>query len=180
MTRFATLTVSALTALGVLLSPAPATAADGDDIAGILAGVLAVGIIAKAIDDRKDRKKAQTVVEPRRTTEYGRLRSLDDEGYIRRGNRVIRGSVSPWMDGGKGPKAGRGYKKQPLPASCLRRLETARHDRQVYAARCLNRNYKFANRLPRACAFNVETRRGLRTVYGARCLKRDGWRTARR
>ena len=180
MTRFATFTVSALAAIGVLLSPTSAAAADGDDIAGILAGVLAVGIIAKAIEDRNDRQQAHTVVEPRRKTEYGRIGRIDEGSFIRGNNRVIRGGISPWMNGEKGPKAGRGYKQHPLPASCLHRLESGRHDRQVYGAYCLRHTFKHASRLPSACAFNVKTRHGVRTVYGAHCLARSGWHAARR
>lgn len=168
MTRFARFLVAGLAALNIALAPTVASARpDGEDIAKTLAGLAVLGIIATAVDKRKDRRREAVTSDDR--THYG---SFDD----RRGTRIIDGTIS--RPGDRGPKAGRGYKQTQLPDRCLREVDTARGDRLVYGARCLNRNYKHASKLPERCERYVRTDRGLRTVYGARCLARDGWRVA--
>lgn len=170
MTRFANLAVSAATALSIALAPAQANAApDGEDIARGLAGLLVLGIVAKAASDRNDRRtRSRTVTNNRNVYEFD---SIDN-----RNRRIIEGDLRR-IDG---PKRGRGYKKARLPDRCLRIVDTGRRDRLVYGSRCLNRSFKHASKLPDRCERLVRTRRGLRTVYAARCLARDGWRVARR
>ena len=173
MNRLASIAAAALAAAGIAFAPAPA-AADADDIAKIIAGIAVAGIIAKAIDDRKDRKRAARAST---SNDFPRFGSIED-----RNRRVIDGRIRPYHrdDDRHGPKFGRGYKRQALPEQCLLTVETARGDRLAYGARCLDRRFKFADKLPRACETAVRTPRGFRNVYGARCLARDGWRVAGR
>lgn len=176
MNRFTSFAAAALAATGIAFAPAPAAAASPEDIAKILAGIAIVGIIAKTVDDRNDRKKAART----EAAEFPRWTSRDDRYHGDR--RIIDGTIRPYhgFNDRWGPKAGRGYKKQALPEQCLLRVETERGTRLAYGARCLDRTYRFADKLPQSCETVVRTRRGLRTVYGARCLERDGWRVARR
>ena len=150
-------------------TPTP-TKADSDDLAKALAGIAAVAIIARAIDDRNDRKSKKTVG-------AGRLGPIE-RGYSYDTRRVIDGTIRPYHR--QGPKPRRGFKRRPLPQNCLRVVETDRGDRLAYGSRCLNRNFGFASRLPQSCETVVRTPRGFRAVYGARCLRRDGWNVARR
>ena len=167
MKRLTTLTAAALAAIGITLAPAPA-AADGEDIAKIIAGLAVAGIVAKAIDNRRERKSTVAT--------HGSFGNR----YID-GRRMIDGEVHRYYrEGNRGPKAGRGYKKHALPERCLRWVETSRGKRLAYGQRCLNRHYKFANKLPETCETVIRTSRGFRAVYGARCLRRDGWRVASR
>ena len=168
MTRIKNLFVAGLAALGLTLTPVPA-AADGEDIAKALAGLAILGLIAKSIDDRNDRKKANAA-------EVSRLNTFDD----RRGTRIIGGELRRPGEAHRRSNRPAKYKRHALPDRCLRLLETDRRDRLVYTRHCLNRNYRHANRLPDHCERKVRTDRGLRTVYGARCLARDGWQVARR
>ena len=166
MKRISSIALSAVTALGIAVSPAPA-AADSNDIAKVLAGLAVLGIVAKVADDRRDRRKAAAAAS---TPYYG---SIDHDG------RIIDGELRRIDE----PRAGkvRGYKKRPLPDRCLRVLENNRgRDRLVYANRCLNRNYQFASKLPEHCKRVIRTHRGDRVVFASRCLSRDGWRVARR
>lgn len=165
--------LAAIAAIGLLTQPQQASAAEGDDIARALVGIATLAIIAKAVDDRKDRKKKATTQ---------RWRAEQTQGAARFGSRdnrrIIDGRVLPF---GEKPRAGkRGYKKHALPRQCLRTVETRRGNRPAYAARCLDRTYKFARRLPQSCEALIRTRRGVQAVYGARCLQRDGWNVARR
>lgn len=174
MNRLASIAAAAVAATGIALAPAPATAADGNDIAKIIAGIAVAGIIAKAIDDRKDRKRAESRAT---SNQFPRFGSIED-----RDRRVIDGRIRPYdpYDYRHGPKDGRGYKKQALPEQCLLTVETARGDRLAYDARCLGHRFKYADRLPQVCETAVRTPRGFRTVFGARCLDREGWRVASR
>lgn len=169
MKRITPLTLAIAAAFGIALAPAPA-AADNNDVAKIIAGLAIAGIVAKAIDDRKDRKAANNA----QIFQHDRFRSFDEP---RRG-RIVDGTLRHRDQ----PRLGtnRGYKRYALPDQCLRILNTARGDRRVYGNRCLQRNYTFANKLPRDCAIRVRTDRGTRVVYGSRCLSRDGWRVAGR
>lgn len=170
MNRIASIAAAALAATGIAFAPTPVAAADGQDLAKIIAGIAVAGIIAKAIDDRKDRKSAAAA-----SSQFPRFGSIDD-----RDRRVIDGKIRPYdpYADRHGPKPGSGYKKQALPEQCLLTVETARGNRLAYGAHCLDRSYKFANKLPQPCETAVRTQRGFRTVYGARCLARDGWRVA--
>ena len=169
--RRLTAAIAGIAVAASVLAPVPA-AADSSDAGKIIAGIAAAAIIAKAIDNRREREREASSV-----TRAGRLGPIEQDGYYD-GRRVIEGRILPYDHGG--PKAGRGYKKQPLPQSCLRVVETDRGDRLAYGTRCLQQSYRFASKLPESCETLVRTRNGLRSVYGARCLERDGWRVARR
>lgn len=177
MNRFATIAATALAAAGIGLAPAPAAALEGNDLAKIIAGIAVAGIVAKAIDNRNDKKKAARTTT---ATEFGRFGSSTDR--YRDNSRTIEGTIRPYRqdDNRHGPKFGKGYKQQALPEQCLLRVETDRGSRLAYGSLCLDRTYKFANRLPASCETAVRTPRGIRTVYGARCLSQDGWRVAGR
>ena len=153
--------------VGLSLTPAQA---NGDDLARAILGIAAVGIIAKAIDDRNDRRNKTTA-----TIGASRLRSVEQNSRF--GGRIVDGRIRPYESNRTHSK--RGFKKQPLPQRCLRVVETSRGDRLAYGARCLNQNFRFASRLPDRCETAVRTNRRFRTVFGARCLRRDGWNVAR-
>ena len=169
MTRIKSFAVAAVAALGITFTPAP-VAADSSDLAKALAGLAVLGIIAKTVDDRKDRRRAAAAAEQRSQKSW----SLDD----RRGTRIIDGELRPrdWTRQNRHINA----RSQPLPDRCLRVADTNRRDRLVYVKRCLNKRFDFAQHLPGACERQIRTSRGVRTVYGARCLRRDGWQVASR
>ena len=160
--------------LGLVLAGAAVTPAqaDSDDLARAVLGIATVAIIAKAIDDRNDRRKDTVPI-----VGASRLGSAE-QSYGHNNRREIDSRAKSYNR--HGPKAGRGYKKRALPQACLRVVETGRGDRLAYGARCLDRNYRFASRLPDRCETAVRTNRGVRTVFGARCLRREGWSVARR
>jgi hypothetical protein len=49
----------------------------------------------------------------------------------------------------------------------------------MFGSRCLQQNYRYANRLPQHCAQQIRTRQGNRFGYDARCLRGAGYRLAR-
>lgn len=168
MKRVTSLTLAAATALGMLVTPAPAKA-DSDGLVKVLGGLLILGATAKIIDDRRERRAARQA-RSEQTSDYWVYDGNDE-------SRIVTGRLSKRSDR-RGPKAERGYKRRALPQRCVRTLETSRRDRSVYGLRCLSRHFKFVSKLPNHCAFRVRTPRGTRTVFGARCLRRDGWNVA--
>lgn len=199
--RKLTATIASVALAGSLAIPAPVSA-ETSDVAKALAGIAAIAIIAKAIDDRRDRKSSYTYnsgdfgsyeqYDGRRTIDRTIRRHddsrYDNDGYDNNRNSNNRYDNRRYDDrrydrsrhNKRGPKAGRGYKKHPLPQACLRDVAALRGDRLGYGARCVNRNFKFASKLPDYCVTQVRTRRGYRAMYSARCLRRDGWKAASR
>ena len=170
--RFTGKTIAAICASAVLALPAPA-AADGEDIARALAGIAAVAIIAKAIENRQELTERQDAERVASDLPPFRLGTRESDG------RVIDGRIRHYQRQSHPGKAF-GVKKRPLPDRCLRWVETGRGDRLAYGTRCLEQSYRHARHLPRSCETLVRTPRGFRSVFGARCLARDGWRVTTR
>ena len=176
--RFATFTLSSITALALSLAPIPAVAApDGEDIAKAVAGIIVLGIIADAANGRKDRDTTTyTTVGSSRLPYHDGEQYYNGERYDDR--RVIEGVIRRpdvhrrWQD--------KFYKRVPLPGRCRVVVDTYRGERVVYGKRCLNKRYEYANQLPRRCEVLVRTHKRTRPAYAARCLARDGWRVANR
>ena len=168
-----TATLASLSLALGLAAPTGASAADGEDIAKILAGIATIAVIAEIADRKRDRDREATVEVDQR-----RVWRLDD-GTDRARRYEDRQTFGRMIEDRRYAKT-RGYQKVPLPAQCERLVETRRGDRLVYGARCLDRRYKHARHLPEHCLVRVDTRRGERLAYGARCLSRDGWRVAHR
>ncbi len=180
MNRLAHMAVTAVTALGIAAAPLP-VAAETNDVAKTIAGLVALGIVAKVVDDRDDRKdREQALVEKRspreesRWPQFGRDdRVLDDrgrwlEGDLRRYDRRAQ-PVPGWK------------RNTPLPERCLYVLDRDRGgNRLVYSQNCLGQHFKWASRLPRDCRQYVRTRNDVVPVYSVLCLERDGWRVSRR
>ncbi len=169
MSRIRNIALSTATAFSLALTPAP-VAADSSDVAKVLAGIAILGIAAKVIDDRRDRR--ETVTSSRVLNQ--RFGTIDGD------RRIIDGEFRRYGEPTRRAKH-RGYKKRPLPDRCLRIVENNRgRERLVYGDRCLDRYYKFAAKLPDRCRILVRTDRRVRAVFGSRCLARDGWRVASR
>jgi hypothetical protein len=149
--KFIALIIAAATAIaGFAASAAPARA-DAEDVAKALAGIAALVIIGKAIEDRNDRR---------------------DRGHVTQNYHRPLPQVTPRP---LPPQVQRKF----LPASCLRSVQTRRGEQSFFGARCLQQNYRHANRLPQACSVQVPTQRGWRYGYDPRCLRQSGYRIAR-
>ncbi len=170
MSRLMKTLVAGATALGLIFTPITASAGpDRDDIAKALAGLVILGITAKAIDNRNDRRdRARSV------SRQPDFRAIEQP----QNRRIIEGQLR--RPGDFSARVDQGFKRRPLPDQCLRIVDTRRGDRLVYGERCLNRTYRHADKLPTACTRYIRTNRGLRPVFGARCLAGDGWQVARR
>lgn len=115
-------------ALGAISLPAtPASATDAEDIAGILAGIAALYVIGRAIEESNDRPRGggQAATPPRNHRiapaqcfrDFGGVR-----GYVMR---CMQNNVS---------------RPNLLPANCLVQVNTNRGPRNLYRGRCLAQN----------------------------------------
>ncbi|TNF64746.1 MAG: hypothetical protein EP307_01840 [Rhodobacteraceae bacterium] len=135
---------------------APARA-DGDDVARALAGIAALALIARAIDKRNDERavaRQQHHFQPHKPQYH---------------------APAPIKPRPLPPQVSR----KLLPEQCLRTFDGPHGQTHAFGARCLSRNYTFAESLPRQCAEQVWTRQGTGWAYNARCLRRQGYQTAR-
>ncbi len=139
------------------LSPAagaPAAAAETDQMAKLILGLAAAGVIAKVISDRRNDDR-------------------DDKDQVRR-DRLPRLKGAPAY----GDRYGRSRKV--LPAACERRLDRE-HARTVMPAQCLRQSGVDTRFLPRACAFPALSSNKTRVeVYGLGCLQARGYEVAHR
>jgi hypothetical protein len=132
---------------------APARA-DGDDVARALAGIAALALIARAIDKRND-ERAVTRQQHNFQPHFNAPAPIKP--------RPLPPQVS----------------RKLLPEQCLRTFDGPYGQTRAFGARCLSRNYTFADHLPRQCAEQVFTRNGTGWAYNARCLRRQGYQIAR-
>ncbi len=149
----------AITALGSF----PAYAGE-KEIARAAAAILGIAIIGKIIHDKNKRdderevtrrRPAPVVVPPHRPHPTVRPRPVHPRPLPSRVDRKL------------------------LPSQCFRSYDTRQGKVRMFGQRCLQENYRFADRLPNYCAETVRTERGVRRGYDARCLRDAGYRLAR-
>ena len=140
--------------LALTTTAAPVQAGDREqEIAKIIFGLAAVGIIAHALNDK-------------------------DSG---RGNGSV--TVGAGNQGGNhGNQGGIGIppRHRVLPAACFTRVDTRNGPVRMFGRRCLQNNYRFADRLPERCEITVRGQNHLRRGYRPQCLRNAGFTMARR
>lgn len=159
-----TVLISILAATLLATAPVVPARADASDMAGVLAGVVTLGLIAKAINDRKDRERATLATRNARS---------QDKDWSRPG---LQHGLQHGQHQGQAHGRRQGQlSAQILPDACLVRTGAGGPDRLAYDRQCLKRTLARADRLPERCEWKTRTDRGWRTVYGARCLARAGY-----
>lgn len=136
----------ALVATSFTAAPARAD----EDVLKVIAGLVVLGAIAKAVDDRKDRKAAR-VARSHQQPAYQQPRKHRHQKVLRQQRRA-----------------------KAAPQHCLRNQWTHRGERQVYGARCMQKNARA--QLPQNCLRQAKTNSGPRYFYTKRCLSNNGWR----
>ncbi|MFT7134386.1 hypothetical protein [Sulfitobacter sp.] len=162
--------IATIAALSIAITGLSATsAAAGDrnrDLARIAVGVLGVAIVGKIIhDNNKDRQN----------------REHANQGHVNRGHVVTRDRVQPRPLPQKYREQKRHQRQDSklLPQSCFRSYDTRRGQVVMFGSRCLQKNFRHANRLPQHCAQTIRTFQGTRSGYDARCLRGAGYSLAR-
>jgi hypothetical protein len=162
--------IATITAVSIAITGLSATsAAAGDrnrDLARIAVGVLGVAIIGKIISDNNKDRKQQAYV---------------NQGRANRDHVVTRQQIEPRPLPRKYRKQKRHHRHDSklLPQNCFRSYDTRRGQVLMFGSRCLQNNYRHANRLPQHCAQTIRTFDGKRRGYDARCLRGAGYRLAR-
>lgn len=174
--RFIATIVAASVALTVL-GAVPARA-DQKDTARAVAAIVGLAIVGKLVHDRK-KEKEQERAAAARAREVARQQEAADRYHY----------TAPLPRSERGHRQGQGPRPRPLPQrvdrkllpqECFRGFETAYGTHLMFGRRCLENNYRFANRLPQTCAERIRTIHGFRRGYDARCLRRAGYSLARR
>lgn len=167
--------VSGIAAASIALTVFTVTpaVADNKDLARIAAGVLGIAIIGKIIsdsnkrDDRRDRVVTRQHVQPAPVYQAPQV------------NQHRKLQPRPLPQGyGKVRNQARGNAKL-LPKQCFQSFDTRRGSVLMFGSRCLQDNFRHANRLPQHCAQQIRTRQGKRFGYDARCLRGAGYSLAR-
>lgn len=167
-------TIAAVSIAVTAISATSAAAGERNrDLARIAAGVLGVAIIGKIIHDRNKREDNR---------EQAVTRHRVDPAPVYRAPRVEqRHQVQPRpLPRGYGHKNNRArHDDKLLPQRCFQSFETRRGSVLMFGRRCLEKNYRHANRLPQQCAQRIRTVQGKRVGYDARCLRGAGYSLAR-
>jgi hypothetical protein len=135
-------------------TPVAPARADAQEVAGVVAGVVALGLIARAINQRNEAAKAQAA-------EVTRDRTLVHDAW------------QPWTPDAR-PDTRRSQARL-LPEACRIRVNGGGPDQFAYERQCLTRTYAHRKALPAHCEWKTRTDRGWRSVYGERCLARAGY-----
>jgi hypothetical protein len=134
--------------LATVIAAAPSRAQiTGENIGGLIAGAVALGIIAKALDDQN-----------RRDRERERARAAS------RNQTPVHTPITPSR-----PSA------RALPGECLTAYSVRGETVRYFPAACLDRNYRDADRLPAACRQTIRTPGGNAAVYAPACLRDRGF-----
>ncbi len=169
--------IATVTAVSIAITGLSATSAAAGDrernFARIAAGVLGVAIVGKIIHDSNKRNDNRGQVVTRHRVE---------PAPVYHAPRVEqRHQVQP-----RPLPRGYGHNQQNarqnsklLPQQCFKSYDTRRGQVLMFGSRCLQQNFRHANRLPQHCAQQIRTRQGNRFGYDARCLRGAGYSLAR-
>ncbi|SFS20122.1 hypothetical protein [Yoonia litorea] len=153
---------AAITAMSFSLAtvvPASAEGFDREDIGKLLLGLAAIAAVNAAIENNQRRED----------------RTQADE----RTSRSANSGRHDWADLNRPRPRGERH-ADVLPSQCLRTVETRFGNLRLFGQRCLERNYRFAERLPQRCEVRVYSDHGPRSGYDPFCLREHGYRTNRR
>ncbi len=176
----------AATAIALTAFAAPQARAQGDRTAQTIATILGLAIVGKIIhDDRQDRKR-------RKDDAYIHRRAPEPRAHAHNSNLHRHGDITHNHHDGRYAHNHTYTRKQPrvrplphrvdrklLPKKCFRSYDTRQGRYYMFGRRCLERHYRFVDRLPQTCAQRVRTYDGPRRGYDARCLRRNGYSLAR-
>jgi hypothetical protein len=147
---------AALAALALMMPPAPSAAADGQDLAKILAGLVALYVAKEAIENRRDDGAAATATHAPSTRAQVHPPAVAHAPDRRRDD--LRGL-------------------RLIPLSCLRTYETRHGIQRGFGRHCMVNSVARPSTLPAACVRQVRTKVGPRAFYGRDCLRDHGWRS---
>lgn len=150
--KFIFIIVSAAIAIAGFSAP---VRADSGDIAKVFAGIAALALIGKALEDDKDQKTVTR--HTYHTHTYNTPRS-----------QTIRPKPVPQR-----------FSRYDLPGQCLRSYAVNRQHVRLFGAGCLRNNYGYSHALPYACQFQFSNRTGSHTGYEPKCLRERGYRVTR-
>ncbi|UWR22274.1 hypothetical protein [Sulfitobacter sp. S190] len=171
-----TLVAAAIAISGFSAMPAYA---DDDRAARAIATILGLAVVGKIIHDKNKKDKKRD-----------KARKQVKKNHVHKGNRHHHDGYAHSHDNGRFEHRHRTNKVEPrpipkrvdrklLPRKCFRSYDTRQGQYLMFGRRCLERNYRHADRLPQNCGQTLRTFDGNRRGYDARCLRRNGYSLAR-
>jgi len=121
----------------------------------VIAGLIALGIIVKVIDNHKDKDAPAPVVVPPKPRPVHTIKPV------------------------KPAKRKYHEHRRTLPQHCLRNVSGSNRKMTLYGSRCLSQAHINVASLPKECAVTVNVLNGQFTGYRSRCMENRGYRTAR-
>lgn len=153
--------------IGIIIAAALAVTTIGnaparadEKLLGALAAIVGIAVVGKVIHDRNQRKRVEpatrNAVKAPPVHRNNRVYDLKPRALPQRANRKL------------------------LPGDCLRSADTRQGRVRYFAQRCLERNFRHADRLPQDCAIRLRGQSRHKRGYDARCLRDEGYQLARR
>ena len=143
-------------AVAVSTMTAQPAMADRENLAKIVTGLAAIGIIGAAIATSKS-----------------------DRGHVTRGQPRYRsnGHVQPEYNNHYVKPAPKRVNRKALPRGCRVSAQTHYGLMRGYSKHCLNRNYNHVHSLPNDCAYKARGSQGYydRVLYQGSCLRKYGY-----
>lgn len=166
----------AATAIAITAIGSTPAVADEYDNGRLLAAILGLAVVGKIIHDNKKDKN-------RSNYDYRHEPRVIHKEPVQRHRiepRPLPRRVERQHDYVERRHNQRRADRKLLPGQCFRTFDTWDGRVRMFGRKCLQNNYRFADRLPRHCLTAVRTDRGKRRGYEARCLRREGYRLAHR
>ena len=185
--------IAGLTALSISVTPVQAQELDETQLVQLFAGLLAAGVLTKAMSDNRDvDAHAAPVVhdpepyEPSLLDHQPRFNPNYEPPVVkRRGLNPDRDRRARNPNGWPNRYSPRDYgglrdPAMELPSNCAREIETRYGTVRMFVRRCLERTFARVDRLPRRCEVRVMSMSGPRNGYDSYCLRENGYRISRR
>lgn len=165
--------VATLMSAAVVFTPATAAhaqSADGIDAGKLIMGAVALGVIAKALDNQRDREREEERAAAERAQNAARAQHWrqDRRGHDWNNDRG-------WRRGDQ-----RHQGRRSLPANCQFVANVRGRDQRVVGENCLQKAGFRPNELPRTCTLPLRRNGSWYTVFSSRCLEQKGYRVEAR
>lgn len=158
-----TTALAAAAATALTFGAAPVQAGDHDDLAAVLFGVLATGLLAHAISESNDGGSSSSSSSASRNVTVNKHYH---NGHVNRPHHTPNRNVT----------ISRPHGKTAVPGNCQRRLKTQNGTRTFVGQPCLQGAGYSTARLPRACQRNLDFGNRNVKAWGVGCLQRNGYK----
>lgn len=163
--------IASITALSLATTPVSANEFNEEDFGKFLFGLVAAIAVGAALSKGRD-NDAHVASQPAYEPPVVRRTPNNTSPRINPGNAprppVVRHTPRHEVGG-----------RRVLPGKCFRQVSTRFGNQNIFAKRCLERNYRHAASLPASCAVRLVTPDGARRGFDPLCLRQAGYSSTR-